>query len=226
MYHEMMTHHRLYEHETTGLLLQHLRPGDVFIDVGAHIGWFTVWASRFVGNQGSVYAFEPEPYNYKSMLNTLEMNGCINVVTRRSVVSDHDGESVLYVNQDNDGGHSLWDCSRHDFNQKTKLCGTSILVPCTTLDSFCFAGKVGQIRMVKIDTEGAEVLVLRGALELLSISAIDYVVCEVNQSGLEMLGSNANEMHSIMEDNGYHLSHRDDVEPGCVFNVMFAREGL
>ena len=226
IYQELMMRNRPYEHETLHLLLRYLRPGDVFIDVGAHIGWFTIWASRFVGNQGSVYAFEPEPSNFDLLQKSIESNGCINVVSQMSAVSDHSGDIAFYVNQDNDGGHALWDCGLHQFNQKTRETPISILVPCTTLDDFCQGRKTGKIRMVKIDTEGAEVSVLRGAKEMLSIWAIDYVICEVNNSGLELMGSSYNEMIDFMSEHGYSLIHADHAEAGCVYNVMFAREGL
>lgn len=226
IYYELTTRNHPYEHETLHLLLRHLRPGDVFIDVGAHIGWFTIWASRFVGATGKVYAIEPEASNYELLKKTILANDCRNVVTHQSAVAEHDGETVFYINQDNDGGHSLWDCSLHDFNQKTRKQPTSVLVPCTTLDSFCLARKTGSIRMVKIDTEGAEVSVLRGTSELLSMAAIDYVICEVHSSGLELMGSSADELQSFMESKAYRLVHKDQVEDGCVYNVMFAREGL
>jgi FkbM family methyltransferase len=223
---ELVIHHRPYEHETIRLMLNHLQIGDTFIDVGAHIGWFSVWASRFVGATGKVYAVEPEESNYELLNKTILTNDCRNVVTHRSAAAAHDGETVFYINQDNDGGHSLWNCGLHEFNHKTREQPTSVLVPCTTLDSFCLSRKILPIRMIKIDTEGAEVSVLRGASELLSMAAIDYVICEVHSSGLELMGSSAAELKNYMESKAYRIVHVDQEEEGCVFNVMFAREGM
>ena len=222
----MLVNNIPYEHETLLQLITYLRSGDTFIDIGAHIGWFSVWASRFVGATGTVYSIEPEPNNYVHLKRTIADNGCRNVVTYQSAVSEHDGETVFYVNQDNDGGHALWDCSKHEFNEKTRKSPSSILVLSTTLDSFCLSRKIGQIRMIKIDTEGAEVSVLRGASELLSMSAIDYVICEVNDAGLNKMDTSIDKMQSFMADKGYRLAHSDKHNPGFIFNVMFARGGV
>ncbi len=82
---------RAWEPVETEALRQELRRGDVVVDVGANIGYYTILASRLVGEGGKVYAFEPEPDNFAMLQKNLKANGCTNVsgsVLRQFLPSD------------------------------------------------------------------------------------------------------------------------------------------
>jgi len=98
-----------------------LQPGDLFIDVGAHIGYFSVLAASLVGKTGQVFSFEPIAENRKYLEHNIEINYLENVRIIPQVVSNRTGVTDFFFNIDNDGGHALWDISKHPFNKKSKI---------------------------------------------------------------------------------------------------------
>jgi FkbM family methyltransferase len=83
--------------ESTTVLKIHLRPGDVFVDVGASIGWFTLLAAQAVGKSGKVYAFEPEPHSFGLLQKNIAANGFGDIVSaKQEAVSDKNGHVTLY----------------------------------------------------------------------------------------------------------------------------------
>lgn len=128
--------------------------GDVAVDVGAHIGGYT---AALATGYGRVFAFEPNPDLLPLLRQSVE--GRENVFIRSEAVSDFTGDSIFYLGQSSEGG-GLYNV--HPVNGE-KASG-SIPVKSTRLDDIVFGGKVD---FVKIDTEGAELKVVRGAEETL-----------------------------------------------------------
>lgn len=89
----------VYEPKTTSLFKKVIREGDIVVDVGAHIGYYTLLASRLVGDTGKVYAFEPEPRNYDLLLKNLELNNVKNVVAIKKAVSNKKGTLKFYLSK-------------------------------------------------------------------------------------------------------------------------------
>ena len=87
---------RLYEAGTSSVLIETLRPGDLFIDVGAHIGYFTLLASTLAGPSGRVMSFEPEEKNHAALLNHLKLNQSTNIEPYRWALSASTGVTELY----------------------------------------------------------------------------------------------------------------------------------
>lgn len=146
-----------YEPETTRLFQAVLRPGQTVMDIGAHVGYYTLLAARTVGPAGSVYAFEPAPENAALLRRNVELNGYRNVVILNQAVSDRSGDSPLFLNQLDTGSHSL---------QALRLPASgvpqAVTVPVTTLDVFLEAKGWPRIDVVKMDIEGGEGAALRG----------------------------------------------------------------
>lgn len=85
-----------FEPEVTEVFLSHVMPGDVVLDIGAHIGYYTVLAARSVGNEGRVIAFEPDPQNYSLLVKNVAKNGYRNVTAVQKAVSWNSGYAQLY----------------------------------------------------------------------------------------------------------------------------------
>ena len=105
----------IWEPYETALLMSLLRPGQVFVDVGANIGYFSLIAARLVGDGGAVYAFEPDPLNFRLLQASVASNG----LTRRvhavsAALAAKEGEGLLYLSADNLGDHQIYpaDASR------------------------------------------------------------------------------------------------------------------
>ena len=153
----------VFEEGTTRLFQRLVSPGMVVIDIGAHVGYYTLISARLTGPKGKVYAFEPDPDNHATLLRNIELNGYHNVVVARKAVSDRVGDAQLYLSATASGNHSIY---RHGLTESE-----SVPVEITTVDSMLEELGWPHIDLVKIDVEGAEVAVLDGMTQLLGRSA-------------------------------------------------------
>jgi FkbM family methyltransferase len=137
-----------YEYEKQKLISREVRPGSVFWDVGANVGFYSLLASKLVGS-GKVFAFEPVPRNLAYLREHLALNRVANVQVLSIAVSDKNGSSHFKTEETGFMGH---------------LSGEGgITVPTATLDSLVDDGAVIPPDYVKMDIEGAELMALRGA---------------------------------------------------------------
>jgi FkbM family methyltransferase len=144
-----------WEKAETETIRRLLAPGDTFIDVGANVGWYTAIASRSVGPRGRVIAFEPAPGSLAYLRRTVAENGCRNVTIEPKALSDKPGTLDLHIGVENKGHNSII---------ASGATGETVAVEAVTLDDYL--GDVpGGIRLIKIDTEGAEGFILRGMRE-------------------------------------------------------------
>jgi FkbM family methyltransferase len=136
----------------TELMQCFLRPGDVFVDIGANIGWYTIVAASIVGSKGHVYAFEPARANFEIAARNLNLNSLRNVTLERIAISDRVGTDMLHLSTDNLGDHRLfeWDESR-----------SSQTVPVTSLGRY-FEGNPTSVRVLKVDAQGSEARIFAG----------------------------------------------------------------
>lgn len=230
---------QLYEPEVVGCLMRFLQPGDTFVDVGAHIGYYSLLASSLVGEAGTVLTFEPESNNYQKIIDNIKRNNFTNIELINSALGSKNKTIELFVNTDNDGGHALWDVGRHDFNQKSRQTPKKQRVNLSTLDTAIQNRRDRRFKLLKIDTEGAELEVLKGAKDLISQYGIPYIICEVNRFGLEQMGTNETQLRAFMESHGYstyllttQAENPIPLLPGqyCettrIFNILFAKPAL
>jgi len=169
-----------YEPLTTRLFEEIVKPGMVVIDIGAHVGYYTLLAARQVGTNGKVYAFEPEPDNHAILLENLELNGYDNVVATRMAVSNQEGSATLFLTALDSGRHSM-------YHQGLPERG-SVSVETTTLDSFLPAEDRPRVNLIKIDVEGAEIPVLDGMTCLMENCAGLKLIIEFNPPLLQGAG--------------------------------------
>ena len=148
-----------YEKETTKLITKLVKPGMTVIDVGAHVGYYSLLAASQVGPTGTVYSFEPEPANHELLLKNIELNGYSNIRATRKAVSNHAGSTDLFLTALDSGRHSTY---RHGLPERG-----SIEIETTTIDAFLDSVGAPKIDLVKVDVEGAEKDVLEGMDRLL-----------------------------------------------------------
>jgi FkbM family methyltransferase len=142
--------------------VQLVKPGTIYFDVGAHVGFYTLLASSLVQESGHVFAFEPLPRNISYLETHLEINAIENVTVIESAVSDHAGEARF------DGASDKYAHARGFFSKGQLSDVGSILVPVVSLDELVLHGKLPMPDYLKIDVEGAELAVLNGARQLLT----------------------------------------------------------
>ncbi|NEP07639.1 MAG: FkbM family methyltransferase [Okeania sp. SIO2G4] len=230
---------RAYESEILQLIGKFLQNGDCFIDIGAHIGYYSVLAAKIVGIEGKVFAFEPELSNYQKILENISLNNLNNISLFNLAVGSETKQTQLFFNQDNDGGHALWDVGKHPFNQKSLDNQTMQNIQQSTLDDILDRQKdIGQIKMIKIDTEGAELDVIKGAVNTFYQYDVPYIICEINRFGLQQMGTNETELREFMESLKYetYLITSNEInqlvklpigksyQTSHVFNVLFTKQ--
>lgn len=158
-------------------LEQVLRPGKSAVDIGAHHGFYTLLMSRLVGPQGCVAAFEPSPREWERLSFHLRMNRCTNARAEQLAVADAEGTMEFFVVHGRwTVGNSLRAPRGHDAQR--------LVVQATTLDSYFLQSGVPAPDLIKIDAEGAELEILRGASRVLSWLPRPVIVCEIHDDVL------------------------------------------
>lgn len=229
-----LTAGRLYESETSNFVGSILQPGDTFVDIGAHVGYFSMLASQLVGPGGAVFSFEPEPRNFSHLLEHIEVNGATNVRPMHMAVGASPSVADFFVNADNDGGHALWEVGRHPFNERSREAPTTRKVFVTSLDTIFQGRDMRTLKAIKIDAEGAEFAILVGARELLRRARVPFIIAEINRFGLESMGASERHVRSVMQEMGYEtylfqpgqsfiqrLQPDESPQTDYVFNVLF-----
>lgn len=134
-----------------------IKEGMNIIDIGAHIGGHTMYFAEKVGDTGEVIAIEPEPKNYQELLGNIHLNNFKNIIPLQVALSDHNSIEKLYISPSSTG-HSL--LSELAKNSKTS---PFIEVQIKTLDRLIEELHLKKIDIIKIDAEGAEMPILKGA---------------------------------------------------------------
>jgi FkbM family methyltransferase len=226
-----------YERGTWETVKHLLREGDTVVDVGAHVGVFSCFAAALVGPTGNVFAYEPNADNFARLEAHKACNAFAWIHATRYAIADSDGVAALHVNRDNDGGHALWNPGAFHFNKRTREEPAGVQeVEQHALDFFAADDKP-TVRLIKIDTEGAELRVLRGAEKLIERDH-PYIVAEVNTFGLAQLGDSTEALLDFMKKRGYRVGAIADVPPYVgeryavskeqefpVYNVLFVPPG-
>jgi len=208
------------EYHVRTWLAEQLKPGHVFFDVGAHHGWVSMWTLPLVGKEGMVYSFEPSPAN----LSILEWHRTSNDFSQWAIVpkavSDVDAEEEEFF---------LIDTGDSPMNSLTTgVPGTplmserdirKIFIQTITLDTFCSEVSL-RPNLVKIDVEGAELLVLRGAARLLGESH-PTIILAVHPYWLPT-GQSSQQIFELLTRYGYTMYDSE----GCLVEHLQSGEYL
>jgi len=157
----------VHEKSTTKLFKKIIKEGDVVVDVGANIGYFTLLAARLVGPKGKVFSFEPEPLNFRYLTKNIELNNYSQVFAYQMAVSNKNGKTKLYLCDYDSGHHTI---NKYEgvkaYSRGRPTRKHSVEIETVVLDDF-LKEKTNHIDVVKIDVEGAELLVIKGMEEIL-----------------------------------------------------------
>ncbi|MEM0144066.1 MAG: FkbM family methyltransferase [Candidatus Parvarchaeum sp.] len=159
-----------YEKETSQYIKKNLKPGGSFIDVGANSGYYSLLASNIVGESGVVYSFEPFPQSYNRLKKNIELNMIRNIKIFNIALSSYDGVGVLNVSKSSDGLNSL---------ENISLVSETIKVNVNKLDTLLGEKTVD---MIKIDAEGSELDIIKGARAVLTKTRYLKIIYEINRS--------------------------------------------
>jgi FkbM family methyltransferase len=191
-------------------LSTHLTEGDTAVDIGAHYGTYSILMAAKCGQTGNVVAFEPDPHAREVLSRNLNLNPRIKRPTVEvCACSDAIGEGTLFSR----GGNSQSSLARSavEFSREHK--SEEIRVPLVTLDSYLSERNLPELRCVKIDAEGAEIRILKGAKQVLSSSA--SIVCELHPYAWREFGNTLAELKDLAAAAGRRIRYLDqDTEIG------------
>ena len=180
---------------TTEMFKNIVKKGDVVLDLGANVGFYTLLGARLVGKEGKVYAFEPEPINYSLLLKNIELNGYDNVVAVQKAVSNAAGKIRFFLDKKDTGAHTIYqpDDEREFIEVET-----------VSLDEF-FKDKERIINFIKMDIEGAEMVALSGMDRIIRENRNLKMFVEFYPLGIRRAGNTPEEFaRKLLED--YHFS--------------------
>ena len=188
-----------YEVETVAWFRSVLRPGMTFLDIGSHVGQYTLIAASQVGPTGRVHAFEPNPVSFNRLQQNLTLNQFSRVTAHPVAVSNATGPTTLYVPQsDNLGEASLQACV-DDTTART--------IESVKLDTWVETADLGtpaRVDFIKIDVQGFETRVVESAASMLRTFR-PIVICEFEERWLRMAGSSSTELKQRFVDLGYQV---------------------
>jgi FkbM family methyltransferase len=184
-----------YEPLETTFLRNLLKPGMVFVDIGANIGYFTLVAARRVGPTGRVLAVEPEPYNFQLLQRNVGVNDLANVELANVALGDRQGSAALYCSPQNFGDHRLYDGASEQRR------ATEVQV--RTLDGLVKARQLGAVDVIKMDVQGYENRVIAGMASTLAASPRALVLTEFWPYGIRQAGEDPQEFFALFARAGF-----------------------
>jgi FkbM family methyltransferase len=174
-----------------------LDPGMTVLDIGAHHGFYSLLASVKVGGTGRVIAFEPSPRERGKLLRNLALNGYTNVQVEDCALAEDAGQQeLIVVGGINTGCNSL---RRPNVKEPT----TSVAVRVETLDGYLAEHPLPPVDFIKLDAEGAELSILRGARALLESRPRPVIQCELEEIRTQPWGYHPREVVVLLDTMGY-----------------------
>jgi FkbM family methyltransferase len=189
-----------------------LRPGDVFYDIGANVGFFSLIAGRIVGESGSVCAFEPHPQNASAVRENVGLNGFKNVRLSEIAIGRGSRSDELLMTAW-DGGGTL----ATSVAQPAALVGRTA-VQVWSLDDYIEAEQLPRPTFVKIDVEGAEMEVIEGMSKTIARDK-PILIYEVDDGDEEAFQRRWAELDAAVSKFGYEVLHLEDGYPALNWHV-------
>ncbi len=193
-----------FEQHELALASGFLQAGMTFIDVGANSGIPSLIASRAVGDSGQVVAFEPSRETFQILQHNIALNTALNIRAEQIAVTDVGNHGVLVSPKGRGDGYRYFQAAPEE------LLDSDEVVNCTTLDTYAETHGLACIDMLKIDVEGGELGVLKGARELLGNSPDVLILFECYEPWCNRLGYSAASLLDFVGSQGLSVYTWDD----------------
>lgn len=220
----------IWEEIETSFIKTIVKEGDVVVDVGANLGWYTIVMANLVGQSGSVFAFEPAPNNYEILLKNININNVNNQVkTYQTALLDSKSTVDFELSRENFGDHRVrFNHSHSEFNKPEKYAESSRKV--ISIEAITMNEALGdvvenqRIKLIKIDCQGSEISILRGAEKILQNT--EYLIVEYWPYGIGRTGFEIGEFEEILVNNFSSFSRLRGLEQINFKSISTLREDM
>jgi len=193
-----------YEKENFEFLVQQVKKGEAVLDIGAHIGLFSVIAAQLSGSTGKVYAFEPASETFKLLQKTIDINKMTQrIEPQQAAVGALSGKATFYVSAvEGDNSNSLV-----SYKGDRELYATEVDV--FSIDDFVRTKNIRQLSFIKIDVEGGEYDALMGAGETLK-NLRPSIILAIHPEPIAAKGDSLEKIYDLLVANNYRILHGKD----------------
>ena len=173
--------------------------GNIVVDLGANIGYFTCLLAKIVGEGGKVFAFEPDPRNLKLLRRNIQENDYKNVIIADKAVSDVNGSCTLYSSQKKFGANRIFESKKNQTRDFIPIKSETICLD----DYFEKQNLLKKIDFIKIDVEGSEFRAFNGMKKILELNNNLKIFTEIAPSLLEDAGSSGKQVLDFLQEHKF-----------------------
>ena len=173
--------------------------GNIVVDLGANIGYFTCLLAKIVGEGGKVFAFEPDPRNLKLLRRNIQENDYKNVIIADKAVSDVNGSCTLYSSQKKFGANRIFESKKNQTQDFIPIKSETICLD----DYFEKQNLLKKIDFIKIDIEGSEFRAFNGMKKILELNNNLKIFTEIAPSLLEDAGSSGKQVLDFLQEHKF-----------------------
>ena len=188
---------KIYEPNQTEIVKKYVHEGDIVVDIGAHVGYYTLLMAQLVGKNGKVYSFEPDPVNFQLLKKSVEINGFENVVLIQKAVSNITDKVKLFLGDNDSAINRIYDAKLGDAKE-------SIDVESIRIDEY-FKENDELVNFIKIDSEGSEIKIINGMKQFLSRNQELVMMTEFFPFLIKKSGDEPNQYLKSLEKSGFSL---------------------
>ncbi len=194
----------VYEEFETAITRALIKKGDSVVDVGANIGYYTLIYAKLSGEEGMIYAFEPDPNIFEILTKNVKLNGYQNVKLINKAVADKNDKLDFYLDHENRAANTIF---------KNKKFDEKIKVPTTTLDNYLKSLKVD---LIKFDIQGAEFLAQKGMKNIIKNNKNIKIISEFWPWGISNCGGNAKNLLDVYRKSKFYIYELDENKKSLV----------
>jgi FkbM family methyltransferase len=197
-----------FEPDTTGVINKLCKEGMTVIDIGANIGCHTLRFAKLVGPRGKVIAFEPMSWAFSKLIRNIELNNFDNIVLEKTALSNENNENQEVNFPCSWPISGIVDFKRYLAHQAHIM---KDVVDFITLDDYVSKKGMSKIDLIKLDVDGYEFKVIRGALETLKLYN-PIIIMELAVYTLKEMGDKVTDLVSLLSDLGYKFYSEKDMK--------------
>lgn len=191
---------------------RHLTAGDVFIDVGANVGYLSALGASLVGRHGQVHSFEPVPRYFQSLRRLAELNPSYTIVANSCAAGGANGTATIHITRE-PGQNTLV----KGYKNATEIT-SNLDISVVRIDSYIEARRLAHVALVKIDAEGYELPILEGLRGYFDSGQRPAIICEIAPRAYALMGRTSADISDYMARYGYRA--RDIIDGTTPVNVV------